>query len=216
MDQNNHRGVTLIELLVAMSVSGLVLIAVLGIFGFSTRQFGAQTGRAETMLTANQAMNAMCKEIGQAVSYGYDKNGDLYFLMPANTDAQGNAQPGLLGGLLGLGYSTSATAVKFYPSNDTGSTQGSNSSTGQTGITALWRATTTKPNGNPKWQADTAWSQLPNATATPKYSDVTALTFSTTGLPANTIRVTLTLADKEGSQTSSYTVSRSVYLSNHN
>ncbi len=214
MDRNNHRGVTLIELLVAMSVSGLVLIAVLGIFGFSTRQLGAQTGRAETMLTGNAAMNAMCKEIGQAVSFGTDKNGDLYFLMPANTDVQGNGIPALLGGV--LGYSTNAAAVKFYPSNDMGSTQGSNTGGTLTGITALWRATTTKPNGNPKWQADTAWSQLPNATATPKYSDVTALTFSTTGLPANTIRVTLTLADKEGSQTSSYTVSRSVYLSNHN
>jgi prepilin-type N-terminal cleavage/methylation domain-containing protein len=214
MDRNNRRGVTLIELLVAMSVSGLILIAVLGIFGFSTRQFGTQTGRAETMLTANQAMNAMCKEIGQSVSFGYDKNGDMYFLPPATTDAQGNGLPGLIGGI--LGYSTSATAVKFYPSNDTGSTQGSNTSTGQIGLTALWRATTTKLNGNPKWQSDTAWSQLPNASAKPKYPDVTSLTFSTTGLPANTVRVTLTLADKEGSQTSSYTVSRSVYLSNHN
>ena len=211
---NHRRGVTLIELLVTMSVSGLVLIAVLGIFGFSTRQLGTQTGRGETMLTANQAMNAMCKEIGQAVSLGYDQNGDLYFLMPATTDAQGNAQPTLLGGL--LGYSTSATAVKFYPSDNTGTTQGSNTSTGQTGLTALWRATTTKLNGNPKWRSDATWSQMPNSVAMPKYPDVTSLTFVPWGNPQNAVHVTLTIADKEGSQTSSYTVSRFVYLSNHN
>ena len=58
---------------------------------------------------------------------------------------------------------------------------------------------------------------MPDAKAArPNIPDVTALTFSTAGMPANTVRVTLTMADKEGGQTSSYTVSRSVYLSNHN
>jgi len=214
MDRNNRRGVTLIELLVAMSVSGLVLIAVLGIFNFSTRQLATQTGRAETLVTGNQAMNAMCKEIGQAVSLGHDNNGDLYFLMPANTDVQGNAQPTLLGGL--LGYSTSVAAVKFYPSDDTGATQGSNTGSGQSGLTALWRATTTKLNDNPKWQSDRTWSQMPNPAVQPKYPDVTSLTFVPWGNSQNAVHVTLTMADKEGSQTSSYTVSRFVYLSNHN
>lgn len=214
MDRNNRRGVTLIEMLIAMSVSGLVLIAVLGIFGFSTHQLGTQTGRAETMLIAGQAMNAVCKEIGQAVSYGIDQNGDLYFLMPASADSQGNGLPALLGGI--LGYSTSAIAVKFYPSDSTGATQGSNTGSALSGITSLWRATTTKLNGNPKWQADTVWSRMPGSTTNPKYPDVASLTFSTTGMPANTVQVTLTMQDKEDSQTSNYTVTRSVYLSNHN
>ena len=195
-------GFTLIELLVAMSVSGLVLIAVLGIFGFSTRQFGTQTGRAETVLLDNQAMDAMCKEIGQAVSTATDTKGRPYFVMPSSGNAQSGYSPTSVNGT--VSYS-SGTLVQFYLSNQNG--QGN---AGQ----ILWRQTLSVGLlGTP----DTVWSMLPGGRpALPKYPDVTALTFTTTGMPANTIQVSVTMADKVGGQTSSYTVTRCVYLANHN
>jgi prepilin-type N-terminal cleavage/methylation domain-containing protein len=208
MDRKNRRGVTLIELLVAMSVSGLVLIGVLGIFGFSTRQLGTQTGRAQTQVLGNQAMNAICKEIGQAISVGNDPSGNpTEFIMPSVNPGTG----GLLGALVGgvLNY-TPGSQTRFYLSDTSGSVQGG---------TCLWRSTATNVAGNSLglFTPDSVWSLLPGGSpALPKFPNVTALTFSTTGMPSNTVKVTLTMADKEGSQTSSYTVSRIVYLSNHN
>ena len=196
-----YRGVTLIELLVAMSVAGLVLIAVLGIFSFSTRQLRTQTGRATTVMFANQAMNAMCKEIGNAGGTGVDKQGNLYFIMPGNTDAQGNFIPALVGGVIGYTY---GNYVEFYRSNQNGKANNG---------TILWRQTLAPDlKGTP----DSAWSLLPGGKpALPKYPNTTALTFDTSGAP-NTVKITLTMADKEGGVTSSYTTSRLVYLSNHN
>ncbi len=202
MDRHSRRGVTLIEMLVAMSVLGLVLIPILGILNFSTHQFGSQTGRAKTILLANQAMNAMCSEIGQATSTGTDTYGRLYFVMPNTGSAQTGFIPTLLNGV--LSYS-SGNYVQFYLSNQNGQ-----ASSGQ----FLWRQTLAP---DMKGTPDTVWSLLRGgASAPPRFPSVTALSFTTTGMPANTVRVSLTMADKEGGQTSSYTVSRSVYLSNHN
>ncbi len=198
---NNRKGVTLIELLVVLSVLGLVLIPVLGILNFSTRQFGSQTGRAQTILLANQAMNAICKEAGRAVSTAPDALGNLYFVMPGNTDTGGNYVPVQQSGKLTY---TSGVLVQFYIGNPNGKNVLGNHN--------LWRQTLAPDlKGTP----DNAWSLTPG-TNVPLFPNVTALTFSTTGMPANTVRVSLTMTDTEGGQTSTETVTRSVYLSNHN
>ncbi len=209
---NNRRGVTLIELLVVVSVLGLVLIPVLGILNFSTRQFGTQTGRAQTILLANQAMNAMTKEIGKAVNAQNDINGiPSIFVMPGNTDAGGNYVPVQQSGKLTY---TSGVPVQFYIANPNGKYVGGNNHN-------LWRQTAQSGGllggtlSGLTWTPDNAWSLTPG-TNVPLFPNVTALTFSTTGMPANTVRVSLTMTDTEGGQTSTETVTRSVYLSNHN
>lgn len=210
---NNRRGVTLIELLVVVSVLGLVLIPVLGIMGFATRQFGSQTGRAKTILLANQAMNAMTKEIGKAVNVQNDSSGvPSIFVMPGSTDANSNYTPVMQSGTLTY---TSGVPVQFYLGNAKGkANNGSNSNN-------LWRQTAQSGGllggllGGLKWTPDSNWSLTPG-TNVPLFPNVSSLTFTTAGMPANTVRVSLTMTDTEGSQTSSYTVSRSVYLSNHN
>lgn len=225
---NNRRGVTLIELLIAMSVSGLVLIAVLGIFGFSTRQLGTQTGRAQTILRANQAMNAMAQDIQSSITAQNDSNGNpTIFILPSNTDNAGDYIPTTPKNG-SLGYQP-GSALAYGLSDATG-----NAATG----TNLWRYQYQQKGpggrgllggllgGGPgsSWVPDTDWSLLPSSSPTPpkgvaappKFPNVTVLTFSSAGMPANTVQVTLTMTDKEGSQTSSYTVSRIVYLANHN
>lgn len=209
MDRNNRRGVTLIELLVAMSVSGFVLIAVLGIFGFSTRQFGAQTGRAETMLLANQAMNAMAKDIHNCISVQADATGILsVFTLPGNTDASGNYVPVMQNGTLTY---VPGLQIHYRLSNWKG-----NASSGTNLWREYWQTGGLLGLGS-SWTLDNAWTLLPGGSPKlPKFQNMSALTFSTTGMPANTVRVSLTMTDQEGGQASSYTVSRSVYLSNHN
>lgn len=205
-----RRGVTLIEMLIAMSVVSVVLIAVLNVFNVSQRLFDKQVGRSESIAEANLAMDLMCKEISSSIIYGTDVNGDIYFIPPATTDASGNYLPIRFGGVL-FYYGT--TAVKFYPSDAGGGNWGSNTGDSSTG-TYLWRSTTTKLNGNPKWQADDAWSTQPGG-QTPKFPNISSLVFTTAGLPANTIQVSLTVKTKEGGQSSNYTVTRIVYLQNH-
>jgi len=208
---NNRKGVTLIELLVVLSVLGLVLIPVLGILNFSMRQFGSQTGRAKTILLANQAMNAMTKEISKAVTTQNDSSGiPSIFVMPGNTDAGGNYVPVMQSGTLTY---TSGVPVQFYLGNPHGKLVSGNHN--------LWRQTAQSGGllngllGGLTWIPDKAWSLVPG-TGVPLFPQVTSLTFSTTGMPANTVRVSLTMTDAEGDQTSNYTVTRNVYLSNHN
>lgn len=207
---NNRRGVTLIELLVVVSVLGIVLIPILGIFGFATRQFGSQTGRAKTIFIANQAMNAMTKEISKAVTTQNDSSGiPSIFVMPGSTDASGNYTPVMQSGTLTY---TSGVPVQFYTGNPNGKNNGAKN---------LWRQTAQSGGllggllGGLTWTPDSKWSLTPG-TNVPLFPNVSSLTFTTAGMPANTVRVSLTMTDTEGSQTSSYTVSRSVYLSNHN
>lgn len=209
---NKRSGVTLIEMLVVISVLGLVLIPVLGILGFATRQFGSQTGRAQTILLANQAMSAMTKEIGKAVNAQNDINGTpSIFVMPGNTDASGNYVPVQQSGALTY---TSGVPVQFYIANPNGKFVGGSNHN-------LWRQTAQSGGllggtlGGLIWTPDNTWSLTPG-TNVPLFPHVTALTFTTTGMPANTVRVSLTMTDTEGGQTSNYTVTRSVYLSNHN
>ncbi len=211
MHMNKRRGVTLIEMLVVLSVLGIVLIPVLGILGFATRQFGSQTGRAQTILLANQSMNAMCREISKAVNAQNDSSGiPSIFVMPGNTDAGGNYVPVMQSGTLTY---TSGVPVQFYLGNPHGKLVSGNHN--------LWRQTAQSGGllngllGGLTWTPDTAWSLVPG-TGVPIFPSTTALTFSTTGLPANTVRVSLTMTDTEGGQTSNYTVTRNVYLSNHN
>ncbi len=203
------RGVTLIELLIAATVSALVLIAVLGIFNFSTRQLGAQTSRAKAILIANQAMDAMTKDIRNSISVQADANGVLsVYTLPGNTDAAGNYVPVWQNGSL---VYTPGLQIHYRLSNWKG-----NAPSG----TSLWREywqTGGLLGLGSSWTLDNAWTLLPGGSpAMPKFQNVSALAFSNAGLPANMVRISLTMAIQEGQQTSNYTVSRSVYLSNHN
>ena len=165
------------------------------------------------MEEANLAMELMCKDIGNAGATSNDSSGaPSIFVMPGNTDSTGNYVPS------SSGTYTTGTLVQFYLSNWKG--------TAPTGTT-LWRQTgvTTTSGGllgtgllggsTTTWTPDAAWSQAPGGQVG-KFPDVSALSFTTTGLPINAVQVSLTVTTKEGGQSSSYTDTRIVYLQNHN
>lgn len=210
----SRRGVTLIEMLIAMSVVSVVLIAVLNVFNSSQRLWNNQVSRSRAILEANDAMEAMCKEIGNAVNAQNDLNGTpSIFVMPANKDAGGNYVPASSGGTVAYG---SGVPIQFFLADKNG--------TVKVGIGAnkyLWRQTAQSGGllggllGGLTWTQDTAWSTRPGG-AILKYPGVMNLTFTTAGLPANTVQVSLTVKSDEGRQSSDYTVTRIVYLSHHN
>ena len=209
-----RRGVTLIEMLIAMSVVSCVLIAVLNVFNFSTRLWNNQVGNSKSMAEANLAMELICKEIGSAVSYQNDSSGNpSIFTLPANTDASGNYIPISQSGSLTY---ASGVPVQFYLGDKTGRIKSSG-----TQNVGLWRQTAQSGGllggllGGLIWTPDTNWSYYPGGSNL-KYPYFSALIFTTTGMPANTVQVTLTVTTHEGGQASSYTLTRDVYLTNHN
>lgn len=199
-----QRGLTLIEVLLATVLTALVLGGVLGIFGFVMRQWGGQVSRSNALQAANLGMDRMTKEMRHAILY---ESVDAYgvsnvFTFPNNKDSAGNYVPAWSGGKLQY---QPGTRVRFYLSDTTGDPAVAGP--------ILWREYL--PVGG-SWTIDSAWSLQPGSSARGQVANVTELSFSTTGMPANTVRVALTIQVREGSQTTAYTVKRDVYLSNHN
>jgi len=194
------------ELLVAMTVSVIVLAPILAIINQVSRQWNRQVGLSRAVDVANLSLSLMDKELRSAVLYhATDGTKTCTFSLPANTDGSGHYVPAWSGGSLSF---QSGVRVHYYLSDTTG--------TAGTG-TVLWREYNPNPSGDAGWVQDASWSLLPGSNpAQGKLSGVSSLTFTTTGMPANTVRVTLTVADTENHQISTYSLQRDVYLSNHN
>ena len=80
----------------------------------------------------------------------------------------------------------------------------------------LWRETNSSPTGNAGWTADSAWSLVSSSGSKTRYNNVLSIAYSTSGLPANTVKITLTVRVFEGSQSYTLALQQTVYLSNHN
>ena len=207
------QGVTLIELLVAMTTSAVVILAITLILGSVTRQWGTQVSRGRAIQIANLAASQIAKEVRNAVFFqAVDGTKTCTFTMPANTDAQGNFIPAWNHTYLRY---ASGYRVHYYLSDLTGvSSSGS----------VLWRETNSLSTGSIGWVQDTASSlvsgSLSGGTLTPSArgskDHITALTFSTTSAKPYTVQMSITVSYAEGKVTSNYTLTRSIYLSNHN
>lgn len=188
-----------------LAVLGVVLAAVLGVFGSVTGAWGGQVSRARAVQSANLGLLRMGREIGGAVSYEpRDAAGwTNVFTLPADADAAGNPVPASVGG--GLVYQN-GPKTRFYLSNATGSPNAPGS--------ILWRATA--PAGSSVWTPDADWSLLREDSGRGRIENVSALAFSQANLPANVVLLALTLTVKEGAQISVLTLRRDVFLANSN
>jgi len=200
------RAVTLIELMVAISISGGVLVAVSGIFMGIRKQWSYSVTRGKAIEAAQSALDQIAMEARNGITYqATDGTKTNTFTLPANADAQGNYTPARVGSVLQY---VGGARIRYYLSDATGSA-GSGS--------FLWRETNAAPTGSTGWLADTGWSLAAGAGSKPKYNSVSSMAYSTTGLPSNMVQVSITvLVSEKLEQTFSMTLQRSVYLSNHN
>lgn len=198
--RRSRPGLSLVDVLLAASVMAVLLAAILGIYCHITSRWSLQAARAKSIQSASLAIDLMAKEIGSGIRFTDSLSGrNSVLTLPADTDAQGNYTLNA-----STGRYASGTLVHYYLSDASGNPAASGA--------ILWR----EYNNGGGWIKDTAWSLLPGSTTRGRVGTVSALTFTTSGLTANLVRITLTLAVTEGVETANNTLQRDIYLSNNN
>ncbi len=204
-NKRSARGVTLIELMVSIGLTGLVLIAVSGILMGIQRQWVFSSTRAKAVETGEIALDQMASDVRNGITFlAVDGAKTNTFSLPNTVDSSGNYIPARVGTLLQY---VAGSRIRYYLSDSTG--------TAGTG-TMLWRQTNSAPTGDAGWTADSAWSLAAGSGSKTKYNNISALTFTTSGMPANVVLISVTVQVTEGTQVYTLSLQRSVYLSNHN
>jgi len=195
---------TLVELLVIVAIMVALLGALLPIFAFMTRLWGTQLSYAMAVQQTNMSLQLMTREIHQSMSFATLTSGSntVYaFTLPSEQDSNGNYVPVSQNGVAAYG---TGIQVAYYLSDSTGSLSKSN---GQ----SLWRATL--PAGQTIWTPDTTWSRYNIGTT--RYANVQSFIISTSGMPTNTVNISLQMKDIEGAQSRTCSVSQSVAMVNN-
>lgn len=216
---------TLIELLVVLSVVATLMFATLSIFRRIVLQWNGQVSRSRALLAANLGIDKIAGEVATAVTFN-SVDGVLTntFTLPANTDAAGNYIPAWNGSTLTYALGDRS---QYYLAAADGASAGN----------ILWRRYNGNgPHGgalqnygppahnkNPLvhinnniggWTNDSVSSLQPGSAMHGIVENVTSLILIP--MPSNTVYISLTVTAAENQQTYAYTVTRTVYLSNHN
>ena len=215
-----RRGITLIELLVVLSVLGTLMFATLAVFRRIVLQWNGQVSRSRAILAANSGIDEIAGEMSDAVTFNLvDGLLTNTFTLPANTDAAGNYIPTWNLGTLSY---AAGDRTQYYLAAADGVSAGN----------ILWRRyngngpTGGKPKKGGKakkggaqtyagWTNDIAASLQPGSATRGIVENVTSLNFLYYPL-TNTIFISLTVTAAENQKTTAFTVTRTVYLGNHN
>ena len=215
------RGITLIELLVVMSVVATLLFAVLAIFRRIVLQWSGQVSRSKAILAANLGIDEIANEMQAATTFNLvDASLTNTFTLPSDTDASGNYVPVWNGSTLAYG---AGDRVQYYLAGPDGVSAGN----------ILWRRYNAfgTSNGQPKnrgqakknkgaatyagWVNDTFDSMQPGSVTHGIVENVTALNFIPIAAN-NAVFISLTVTGVENQKTYAFTVTRIVYMQNHN
>ena len=213
------RAFTMIELVVAIAVVAILLFSVVSVFQIGIRRWDVQTSFAYSLQTSNTAIEKIEKDARNATSFTTAASGSntLYeFTMPADIDSStkdnvDNSIPSPGGIYIPERPDTDLTYADgvqycYYLSDITG---------GQsvTGGTILWRASA--PAGSSTFTKDTSWS-LVNTTVA-RCSGIQSFAISQPAAnPDTTVQVDMSVAGTSGHTTHTYTISREMYMGNHN
>lgn len=201
--KQRQRAFSLMEMMVAAAAAAGLLVAVMGIFSLALRRWNVQASHSMATQEATVALEKMCKEIRDSLSFSgqsVNTNPVYNFTLPNATDASGNYVPQRSGSALTY---NAGTQVRFYLSDTTGSQS-------VIGGKALWRAYL--PAGQVIWQKDNTWSL--RAAGIPRYDNIQSLTFT---IPStNSVQVSLQVTATQGKEPGTSTLTRQVYLANHN
>ena len=202
----SNKGFTLVELLIAGSVTAMVLVSICGIYFLISREWEHQQGQADALMATSQACTRLDEKISQATSaflmtrfvsndalvinLPNDKSGSIYVPYWSNTKLQ---------------FRSGLWKV-FYTSDSTGSyaRQGD----------ILWMGAVTWPGGVFTVTPDTTWSMYYN-TKRGRTTPIKSLRFALDST-SNLDRVTITVvsAYKLGTTEEQLSQTRTVCLRN--
>lgn len=193
------QGVTLIELIIASSLTALVATAVCGVYVYALRLYERGQAANSAYVAATLGVDRMARLVENAVDAHASSYGRLTIWLPMDQDSDGHHLPCWVGNS-SLRYRP-GDQITFYLSDTTGNAQLWHGN-------ILWRSV----NGQP----DPSWSLLPGGTQG-RVAPVTELlfwiaTFDTRKRVCIAVRTEQTY----GNKVYPLTISRYVYLRNHN
>ena len=205
----NRRGLTLVELLIAGTISALVLSCVCGIYFSIARQCQRQQGQGDALLATSRACSRLSDYIsvsmGATVLTRFSTGDALAVNLPANTAYSGVYVPTWSGSAVKY---VSGNWLVFYLSDTTGSYN-------QTG-NILWAATMSWTNFPNSVVPDRTWSMYYN-TNNGRISPLKSISFSyvdSTNHPK--VVITATSSYRIGGINSQLAQSRTVCMRNSN
>lgn len=196
------RGLTLTELLIAATVTAVLLVSLCGVYFAVAREWDRQQGQATALLavstTCSRVADYVSKACYAATDSRYHANDALWIKLPADTAYGGLFVPVWSGGR--LIYRGGAWVV-FYLSDSSGSYD----STGSILWAAAWNGWAVVP--------DRAWSMYYD-TDQGRISPVTSIQFSVTVGPSTQVTVTAVSSFKIGTAVNQLSRSRTICLRN--
>ena len=199
------QGFTLVEMLIAMSISSLILAAVCDIMVYGTQQWNKQASQSISTSSANEALDAMEREIRNAMSFTKNATAGLSmytFTFPANKSGATYIPRRDSDGSF---YYAQGGQVAFYVSNLTG-IQGLTGG----GLSSLWRAS--RSSSLLGWTLDTGWSR--DSTSLCRFPGVTSFDIAKDANNPAVVTISMTMQVVQGSTTRSVTLTRTVVMKN--
>jgi len=151
----DERGMSLAELLVAMTIFGLLLVVVVGVFATMMRSTRASNSIDQNVRAASVGMNELVREIRSAADTPQANAADLPAFSAAGAESMTfttlvntrSTDPVPQRVAVGLQPTTRALVERIYPANDAAATYFTYSSTATT--TTLITAVSSTPTGEP-------------------------------------------------------------------
>lgn len=194
-------GFTLTEVLLASTASAVILATLCMAYQYSLNRWDVITCSGIAMSSADTALERIEKDARSATGFTTStvSGNTLYiFTLPANTNGSGQYIPQRVGGSLSY---VNGPQVCFYLSDITGSQSVTNG-------TILWRGTA--PAGSSTFTKDSSWSLVNTSTA--RCDNMQTFNITTSGMPQHTVQVNISLSNTSGHKSSTYTISRNIYM----
>jgi hypothetical protein len=195
--RRSRAGVALIEVLLVGTLSAMLIGAICQMYLTGQKLTKRVQAEATVWQVANLGMERIAAITAQGVSAQVEAVDQLRVILPLDKGAGGNYEPRLVTG--DLTY-RDGESVRFYRANSGGTQTGN----------ILWLSR--KPVSG-SWTPDAEWSLTPGTTQG-RVQPVTSLAF--TAVADNAVTATITVTQSYGLKSATVTLTRTIYLRNHN
>ena len=205
MRSRGPSGMTLMELLVSLSVSSLLIGAIVGVYYFAVTQWDQGAADSDAYISVSQGAERMCQEIEQARSASVStlSGGRVRLDIKAMPSAIASIPVDYFPDPTDAGYTPGTTDdICFYLSDTSGNTG--------TAGNILWRGKT--PAGG-SFAKDSTWSMY-YSSGKGRVTGVSYLSF-TVYPSSNTVYVEMTVTGTSGRRTQDRHIIKWVYMRSH-